>query len=256
MILMFGDVHSDFSHVLPVVKAEKPAAIIFLGDIQAKHPLEQELAEVMALTEIYFIHGNHDTVSKVYHDNLFCSTLAARNLHGRVVEIDGLRVAGLGGIFRESVWYPKTSAEIEPVYQSYESCVNKLMDAERWKLYRQMVKEGKPPDRLPAPPLVGKALLHKSTIFWNDWKQLHNQQADILVTHEAPSCHLHGFCGIDALAQSMQVKYSFHGHHHDHFNYAAHEEVLGFSAHGVGLRGVSDMYGNIVLMSNNNQRKC
>ena len=33
MILMFGDVHSDFRHVLPVVQAEKPAAIIFLGDI-------------------------------------------------------------------------------------------------------------------------------------------------------------------------------------------------------------------------------
>ncbi len=248
MILMFGDVHSDFSHVLPVVQAEKPAAIIFLGDLQAQHPMEQELAEVMDLTEVYFIHGNHDTDSKVGYDNLFGSALADRNLHGRVIEIDGLRVAGLGGVFRESVWYPQTSAEIEPVYLDYETYINKTMEAARWKSYRQMEKEGKEPDGLLSRVLAGKALLHKSTIFWNEWIQLFGQQADILVTHEAPSCHPNGFKGIDVLAQSMRVKFAFHGHHHDRLNYAAHEESLGFSAHGVGLRGVSDMYGGMVLI--------
>ena len=233
MILMFGDVHSDFSHVLPVVQAEKPSAIIFLGDLQAQHPLEQELAEVMGLTEVYFIHGNHDTDSKADYDNLFGSALADKNLHGRVVEIDGLRVAGLGGIFRESIWYPQTSAEIEPLYPDYKTYLKKAMG----------VEQGMEP-----PPGVGDALLHKSTIFWNEWIQLFGQQADILVTHEAPSCHPNGFKGIDVLAQSMRVKFAFHGHHHDRLNYAAHEESLGFSAHGVGLRGVSDMYGGMVLI--------
>lgn len=103
-------------------------------------------------------------------------------------------------------------------------------------------------DVLPSPPMVGKALLHKSTIFWTDWIRLFGQSADILVTHEAPSCHPNGFKGIDVLAQSMKVKYAFHGHHHDQLNYAAHEESLGFSAHGIGLRSVSDMYGGIVLI--------
>ena len=233
MILMFGDVHSDFSHVLPVVLAEKPTAIIFLGDLQAQHPLEQELAEVMGLTEVYFIHGNHDTDSKADYDNLFGSALADKNLHGHVVEIDGLRVAGLGGIFRESIWYPQTSADIEPVYPDYKTYLKQMLGVEHG---------------LKSPPLVGDALMHKSTIFWNDWIQLFGQQADILVTHEAPSCHPNGFKGIDVLAQSMGVKFAFHGHHHDRLNYADHEKSLGFSAHGVGLRGVSDMYGGMVLI--------
>lgn len=255
MILMFGDVHSDFSHVLPVVQAEKPAAIIFLSDIQAQRPLEQELAKVMDITEVYFIPGNHDTDSKADYENLFGSALADKNLHGRIVEIDGLRVAGLGGFFRESVWYPQASAEIEPIYPDYETYTRIMLDAEHWKLYRQMSKEGNQPERLPAPPLVGKALLHKSTIFWNDWMQLYGQQADILVTHEAPTCHPHGFRGIDVLAQSMKVKFTFHGHHHDRFNYAAYEEALGFSAHGVGLRSVSDMYGGMMLIGNIGEKK-
>ena len=89
-------------------------------------------------------------------------------------------------------------------------------------------------------------LKHKSTIFYEDWLTLYGQEADILVTHEAPTCHPHGFHGIDVLAQSMKAKFTFHGHHHDRLNYQDKEEALGFSAHGVGFRGVSDMYGGMI----------
>lgn len=261
MILMFGDVHGDFRHIQPIVEAEKPEAIILLGDIQAQRPLEQELAGVLDKTEVWWIPGNHDTDSREDYDHLFVTQLADRNLHGRIVDIDGLRVAGLGGIFRESAWYPRESAEVEPQYPDYDSLVNAEMEAERWKEYRRQMRgklskeeyeayqaklsSGWVPD-LPPPPLIGKALTHKSTIFWNVWMELYGQQADILVTHEAPSCHPHGFVAIDVLAQSMKVKFAFHGHHHDRLNYAAHEERLGFSAHGVGLRGVTDMYGGMI----------
>lgn len=40
-------------------------------------------------------------------------------------------------------------------------------------------------------------------------------QADILITHEAPSCHPYGCEALDVLAMDMKVKRSFHGHHHD-----------------------------------------
>lgn len=52
MILMFGDVHGGFRHVLPAVAEHRPKAIIFLGDIEADNPLEKELEEVMKLTEV------------------------------------------------------------------------------------------------------------------------------------------------------------------------------------------------------------
>jgi len=247
MILMFGDVHGDFGHVMPAVQQEQPDAIIFLGDLQPQRPLQEELADVMALTEVWWIHGNHDTDSRQDHDNLFESALSDRNLHGKVVEIAGLRVAGLGGVFREKSWYPRESAEIEPSYRSYDELVKAEMDAERWKEYRRQKKLGLEPAGLPPPPLIGKALTHKSTIFHSDWMRLYGQRADILVTHEAPTCHPHGFAAIDVLAQSMGVKYLFHGHHHDRLNYSVYEARLGFSAHGVGFRGVTDMYGGMVL---------
>jgi calcineurin-like phosphoesterase family protein len=259
MILFYGDVHGDLRHVLPTVKSEKPVAIILLGDIQAQRPLEQELSDVMKLTEVYFIHGNHDTDSKQDHDNLFNSQLADRNLHGRIIEIDGLRVAGLGGIFRSSIWW--TNTEAEPAFMNYEEYAREGLIAERWKLYRKNAKasmnaddwkqyqknvaEGWVPD-LPMPELEGKALTHKSTIFYEDWFNLNGQQADILVSHEAPSCHPHGFTAIDQLAQSMKVKRSFHGHHHDCLDYSQHEKKLGFKPHGVGLRGVTDLDGNVI----------
>ena len=84
MILFFGDVHGDFKHVLPVVKKEKPAAVIFLGDLDL--PFEQEAAQIMNLTEVYFIHGNHDTDSQDKHDFLFNSRLDRHGLNLRVMK--------------------------------------------------------------------------------------------------------------------------------------------------------------------------
>lgn len=157
-----------------------------------------------------------------------------------------------------------------PVYETYEDFVNGELEAERWKEYRKqargsMDKEqwsaylaklaaGEQPE-LPAPPLQGIALTHKSSVFYDDWLELYGQQADILVTHEAPSCHPHGFVAIDVLAQSMRVKFAFHGHHHDRLNYAAHEERLGFSPHGVGLRGITDMYGGMIRIGQLDEKR-
>lgn len=232
MILMFGDVHGNFGHVLSAVEAEKPAAIIFLGDIQAQKSFELEVAEAMKLTEVWWIPGNHDTDSKADYGNLFNSKLADRNLHGRIVTIDGLRVAGLGGIFREKIWWPDP-VESSPVHESYEA-LERHLEAEL--SYKKISKDKQ----------TGELLKHKSTIFYEDWLNLYGQKADILVTHEAPSCHPHGFKVIDSLAQSLLVKYSFNGHHHDRLNYSEHEDRLGFSAHGVGFCGISDMWGGMI----------
>ncbi|MBY0572775.1 MAG: metallophosphoesterase, partial [Undibacterium sp.] len=72
-----------------------------------------------------------------------------------------------------------------------------------------------------------------------DYASLASQKADILVTHEAPSCHPHGFPTIDQLARSMDVGWSFHGHHHDNYEYQKSWESLGFNACGVGLRNLA-----------------
>ena len=260
MILMFGDLHGDFRHVLPAVAQHRPSAIILLGDIEASRPLERELEEVMALTEVWWIPGNHDTDTVENWRNLFQSQLADRNLHGRVVEIAGVKVAGLGGVFRGEVWYPD-SPEAPAHYESHDD-YRKRSEPERIVTARQArdalkFKDvsclGKTQHGTPA----GKLLTHKSTIFYKEWFDLYGQRAEILVTHEAPGCHPHGFQVLTELARSMKVKFAFHGHHHDCLNYAAKFDELEFRAYGVGFRAITDMYGGqIKAGAYDEQRAC
>ena len=88
-----GDNHSRFRHIIDAVKRHRPFAIVLLGDIQARQPIQIELAEVLSLTQVYWIHGNHDTDTEREYDNLFGSALADRNLHGCVVDVAGVRIA-------------------------------------------------------------------------------------------------------------------------------------------------------------------
>jgi predicted phosphodiesterase len=223
MILFCGDTHGQFDHIVEAVRKHRPAAVILLGDLQAKRPLEVELSSILDLTDIWFIHGNHDTDSEADHDNLFGSKLADRNLHGKVVEVAGRRIAGLGGVFRGKVWSPPALATFEDPKQYLARCGK----GNYWR------------DGLP--------LTHRSTIFPADYERLQEQRADILVTHEAPSSHPHGFAAIDQLASRLGVLTSFHGHHHDRLDYSAERTRLGFDAIGVGLRGITDQDGRVIL---------
>jgi len=69
------------------------------------------------------------------------------------------------------------------------------------------------------------------------------QQADILVTHEAPSCHKHGFHEIDLLAQTMGVSHIFHGHHHQYYTATL---ANGISLCGTPISGVVDLSGELI----------
>lgn len=222
MIYFFGDTHGHFQHVLDIVTRDRPAAIVLLGDVQAQRPLEEELAPILGMTDIWFIHGNHDTDSDADHDHLFGSALAERNLHGRVALIDGLRIAGLGGVFRGQVWMPPENW----LRASAKDFLKHCGKGNRWR------------DGLPRK--------HRSTIFPEDYQRLATQRADILVTHEAPSAHPYGFEAIDQLARSLRVAKAFHGHHHDCLDYSQHQTRLGFAAHGVGFCGVTDLNGHCI----------
>jgi predicted phosphodiesterase len=221
MILFCGDPHGHFVHIFEAVDEHRPAAVILLGDVQAQRPLELELAPILAKTEVWFIHGNHDTDSEADHDNLFGSQLAHRNLHGRVVEIAGLRIAGLGGVFRGQVWAPPAPPEFESQEQFTDQCG-------KGNLWRG-----------------GLPRKHRSTIFPSDVKRLMGQRADVLVTHEAGSAHPHGFAAIDELARGLGVATSFHGHQHVNRDYRLEHDRLGFDAFGVGLCGILDQTGAV-----------
>lgn len=239
MILFFGDLHGKFGHVERAVAEHHPAAIILLGDIEAPKPLDVVLAKVLDKTEIWYIHGNHDSDRPELIDNLTESKLSHRNLHGRVVEIAGIRAAGLGGVFRQEIWWPDP-VETVPNYESYADYQQEM---------GRMSAQCRLPDadaKLAALKAENKLLKHRSSIFTQEYYKLAALEADILVTHEAPSCHPHGFKAIDELTRSMGVKAGFHGHHHDNLDYQEKWTELGFNAYGVGLRGITDMRGTVV----------
>lgn len=228
MLLFFGDLHGNFSHLERAVAEHRPAAIILLGDIEAPQPLEQVLAQVLKQTEVWFIPGNHDSDHPEFWTNLTESGLASHNLHGKVVEIDGVRVAGLGGVFREEIWCP------DPVTVS--------PNFERYADYQQHANSISSYEKLDI-GMANRLMKHRSSIFAAEYDALVAEEADVLVTHEASSCHRYGFKAIDELARAMRIKTSFHGHHHDSLDYCPHWQALGFNAYGIGLRGIANLHG-------------
>ncbi len=250
MIYFCGDIHGDFRHLHQLVHASpRPDAVILLGDIEAdKRPLLCEIESLLKVdVDVRFIFGNHDSDKRKAWDHL--ESAMHLNFHGKVVEIDGKRIAGLGGIFRSEIWYPPEA----PKFQSYAEYCQKIEDKRPIRLRKREAREAslRHWEHTPGANAAmideiryGKELRHKSSIFWDTYEALWDQQADILVVHEAPSCHPHGFEAIDLLAQNMGVKSLFHGHHHDRLDYSACK--LGFEAYGVGLRGITSDSGVIV----------
>ncbi|MND35164.1 Calcineurin-like phosphoesterase superfamily domain protein [compost metagenome] len=209
MILFCGDPHGEFEHIIQHVQQSTPAAVIILGDLCLSQSFEQTFAPILERTDVWFIHGNHDTDEVRYHDYLFACP--ERNLHGRVVDIDGLKIAGFGGIFRSQVWYP-------PALPRYTTRKNFIAHCGKGNLWRGYLPRK-----------------HRSSIFPEDIQYFEGLKADILVTHEAPIAHPHGFLAIDELAQSLGAITIIHGHHHEPFNYNDN------SAFNIGIHGLMEL---------------
>lgn len=213
-----GDPHGAFDHIIQAVLEHQPAAIILLGDMDSDRPLDVELAAIEGKTAIYYIPGNHDTDTERAYDNMSSSRFV--NLHGRVLDIVGLRVAGLGGVFRSRVWNPRVYPTWNPL-RTPEAYVATLGKGNLWR--------------------KGMPLRHRSTIFPSEVHALAGQRADILVTHEAPHHHELGFEALTQLAAAMGVKKAYHGHHHLDIAY-----LDGFWI-GVGLQGITSSTGDIIV---------
>ena len=228
MIWFCGDTHGSLEHVVEHVKlahedGRGPVAVILLGDIDAPRPLHLELQAIRGLAEIFWIPGNHDSDDNWSWNNLFSSELSDANLHCRVVEVAGLRVAGLGGVFRRRIWCPPD----EPRFASYDD-------------WRADLIARRPPREFGLAESAEERR-HLTTIFPENIAGLERLRADILVSHEAPECRDDGlgWQAIGELARSLGVSFAFHGHHHDRPDYSGCFPRLGFQAHAVGYRGIT-----------------
>jgi predicted phosphodiesterase len=240
-IFFCGDTHGELEHIVQAVLKHRPVAVISVGDLQARRPLEVELAPILGMTEWYWIPGNHDSDSQADVNHSFGSGLADRNIHGRVVQVAGLRVAGLGGVFRQKeIWGPPRRFRHEA-----EHMADSKFDS--YEDYVQALKRKSPPRTWSDDPAALKRVRkHRTSIFPATWTALSKLRANILVAHEAPSAHPHGFQSIDLLAQKMHATVVAHGHHHDALDYSARTSADGFRTIGVGLRGITALDGTVI----------
>lgn len=217
-ILFAGDPHGNFRPLIAAAHKYRPKAVILLGDYDLDSPLENCLKEIVSLTEVWWIAGNHDFESPEKYHNLFNSAISHRDLHLKVTEIAGLRVAGLGGIFLGRVWYPPNP----PKWQGKQHYL------------RNQTSNVKQPEL---------SLKYKSAIWHDEFEALKALQADILVSHEAPGTHRHGFEVIGDLAAAMGVKHIFHGHLHENYVGKTKKNIKVF---GVANCAVTDLIGNAI----------
>lgn len=211
-----GDPHGVFEPLNRVAVEERPTAMILIGDYNLDRPLDEAVAPAASATPIYWIHGNHDVDTQAWYTNLVDSGLAAYDLHGRVVDVGGVRIAGLGGHFQGKVWNPH-EGDGEPRFSTREALTHATPKHTRFR--------GGPP------------LKRQAAIYFEDIEALWDQRADILVTHEAPSCHPMGFRILDELAEAMGARVIIHGHHHVAYRWHAPDRTR--TVIGLGLAGVS-----------------
>jgi len=218
-IVFVGDIHQQWEQVERGLAAldALPRAAILLGDMQCQRPLDELAAPLLDRgIAVHWIFGNHDNDGgPEMWANLVEPQRNPRTapgaLHAKVVEIGGLRIAGLGGTFRPRIWEPPNPPRLH----------------RRAQLPDDLAELGWGDAHV-------AALIHSlgATAIWpEDYDYLTRQHADILVTHEAPRSHPAGNAALDELARAMGARLIVHGHHHTPYRAVASD---GLRAMGVG----------------------
>ena len=114
----------------------------------------------------------------------------------KIVEIGGLKIAGLPGVFRPRIW--SGSMAEPPGFPTRRDFLASLRPDELWR--------------------GGLPLWHRDSIFPEDIDLLSSQPIDVLVCHEAPTAHPHGLDAIDTVARRTGARLVVHGHHHTSYD--------------------------------------
>jgi Calcineurin-like phosphoesterase len=192
-ILFAGDPHRNFSPIIRACLARPAGSLVIVGDLDSPVPVTAAFAPILTVGwRLRWILGNHDCETEDAYDNLV-GDHPEGDLGWRVATVHGVRIAGLPGVFKPTVWTPPE----EPRFRM-------------------------PADFLAAQPLSrrwrgGLPLWHRDSIFPDAFAKLSTERFDVLVTHEAPSCHPHGFAAIDDLAAGGGARLIVHGHHHQSY---------------------------------------
>jgi predicted phosphodiesterase len=197
-IWAMGDPHGVWS---PLEKAfttispeRRPAALVLLGDCELDLPLKTKLGFIVgAGVELYYIIGNHDADHERQYDFLV-NDHPDGNLHAKAVSVGTGTIAGLGGVFRGRVWFPRDRADSEAKFMTRSAHLATLPRNHRYK--------------------GGLPMSARASIYPEDIETLSGLRGDILFCHEAPKSHQKGFMAIDTVAKD-RYRMVVHGHHHE-----------------------------------------
>lgn len=231
-VVFIGDIHRQWHHVTHGLATmdRLPRAAVLLGDMECHEPLDNLAAPLIgAGICVYWICGNHDydggpEMWANLADPARNPVTSAGALHGQVREVAGIRIAGLGGVFRRRVWEPPAPPRL----------------LARSELNTDLADLG--PDWTIVQRAAMAHALSAMAIWPEDYEALAVQRADVLVTHEAPSSHAQGVPELEALARRMGARLIVHGHYHVGYRARAADglNVQGVGAGwGVGLHGTA-----------------
>lgn len=168
MIWFLGDVHGRFDRVIRLLKLHRPDAVVFLGDLECSLPLDMILRPILDLTEVCFIHGNHDSDRPAFWHNLPATAWRIAACMGG--SLRSLVIVSPAWGERSNPWHGRPGTPDTGV-QSYKNFF------ERLALRPQHAD------------IVSTKKQHAlSANYPDDFFSLAMEKADILVCHEAPSC--------------------------------------------------------------------
>jgi len=197
-ILVVGDPHGKWTRLHEACrKSSAVGRILLLGDYDLKQPLAQVLAaEIAAGWRVNWIIGNHDTDSVGEYTSL-TESLPDGNIGNRWTSADGLIIGGLGGTYRDRIWYPRYQDSIPPRYRTRTDYMRQVRPTDRFR--------------------GGVPLGLRSAIWPEDHEALTKFRLDVLISHECPTTIAmrdKGFLGLTELLDSTGARLSVHGHHH------------------------------------------
>lgn len=210
-LVFYGDPHGEWRPLRETLCKGSPEAVVLLGDCDLHRPLSAELGDALPSPDgLFFILGNHEADRQDFYDHLLSVAPETGHLNGRVVDVGGVRVAGLSGTFDQHIWHPELN-QGEPVFRTRAEAL--------WQL-RAM---GRPEIELP--------LRYKVAVWYEDYEALFAESCDVLVLHDAPTPHRYGYAVLADLADAMGARLIVHGHHHERYQAITPTgtEVIGLS---------------------------
>lgn len=247
---IFGDTHGLFDSIVEAVNEidpGNPPLCIFVGDFgfadrDVTNWVPGTRREILPFLEkrkpdeilrpltdlgcrILHVRGNHDfDDADQYGAVIGSKALRGGHLHCRIIEIEGVRIAGLDGIFG-GPWRPKEGLVVAETREEWMKKNRSYRGGSFWR-HALEKQAGIPP---------GLQVGHRKYIFPEDIEHLRGLKADILVTHEAPFSPeaSDGFQVLNDLAEEMGAEAVIHGHLHREYET---ETAEGIMVHSLGFR--------------------